>query len=65
MVLRSPSVVLVFVVEIELNVPAYREEAAGVKCRSAPLAELALVKRLDGDVREFIEEMFPMMKQYK
>src|SRR5664279_4733913 len=65
---RVPTrIVLVLVVEIELHVPAYREKAAGVESGGAPLAELALVKGLDGDVRNMVEVAYgdcPLDRQF-
>jgi len=40
------SIVLVFIVSVELDMFANRKECAGVKCRGAPFLVSALVKEL-------------------
>lgn len=48
----APCVVLVLVIWVEFYILAYREKAAGVESRGAPLVVLALVIGLDSDVRD-------------
>ncbi len=55
MVLVPTRVVFVLVVRVEFYMAAHREKAAGIKGRGAPLAVLALVERLDGDVGNVVE----------
>src|ERR1035438_2066119 len=67
MVLVPSSVVLVLVVWVEFYMPAYREKAAGVESGGTPFIELALVKGLDGNVRNMVEGAYgdrPLDRQF-
>src|SRR6201987_2704460 len=46
------SVVVVLIVGVEFDVPAYWEQATGIERGGTPLTVLALVKRLGSDIRD-------------